>query len=176
MVLLHCFISSFCPLYSSLSFSQAVVKHSPALPSFLSPVSAEDDVAIISSPSLLNYSCDSLFLFPFLFFSSLRSERAAGRWRDEEEEELEEELEEEVESAGQVERVLLELAHQSVCRGLCTAIRPSIHLSICLCCPSMCPSSHLPSSQEKCPTSTSLVVQNLLSSTPFLPLLREKRE
>lgn len=79
------------------------------------------------SSSLLNF----LFLFPFLFFSSLRSERDAGRWRDKEKEELEEELEEEVESAGQVDRVLLELEHQLVCHGLGTSTRQSsAHLSL----------------------------------------------
>lgn len=177
VALLHCFISTFSLFLRALAFPLKLSRYccqiySPALPSVVSPVSAEDyvaigDVFILSSIS----SCYYLFIFPFLFFSSLRSERAAGRWRDEEEE-LKEGLEEVVESAGQVCRVLLEL--ELVCQGHWTSIYPSIHLPVCLCCPSICPSSHLPSSQEKCPTYTSLVIQNLLASTLFVPLFREK--
>lgn len=57
------------------------------------------DIFIFSS-QFFSYSYP--FLFPFLFLSSLRMERAAGRWRVDDEEELEEEIE----SAGQVDRVL----------------------------------------------------------------------
>ena len=110
-----------------------------------------------------------MYFFFLIFFSSLRDDRAAGRWRDEKEEE---ELEEEVESPEQVDRVCLVLEHESFCQGLCASVHPLVHLPACFC----CPSSHFLSSQAKCPKSTSLWVQNLLSSAPFLPLVRETTE
>lgn len=132
--LFHCFIFSFSPLLLR-SFSLYV---SQALEALLSDIKSNSSLyffnqfrvktrslLLIFSSSLLNFS---LIVIPFLFLSSLRMERAAGRWRVDDEEELEEEIE----SAGQVDRVLLELEHQSVCQGLCTSIHPSVHLPVCL--------------------------------------------
>ena len=104
---------------------------------------------------------------PFPFSSSLRIKRAAGSWNDEEEE-LKEELVEEVKSAEQVDRVLQELEQKSCVRVFVhPLVSPSAQLSSHW---SVIPSSRL----EKCPTSTPLLVQNLLFNSFLSSLQREK--
>lgn len=92
-------------------------KYTVQLPSFLARFS-ENDVAFVD---IFIFSSQVFFYnIPFIFFSSLRINRAAGGSRDDEEVEPKEE----VESAGQVDRVHLELKRESVCQGLCASVHP----------------------------------------------------
>lgn len=72
------------------------------------------------------------------------------------------------------QRPLRGLEHESICEGPAVFVGPSIHLPLCFHYPSMCPSSHAFSSQEKYPASTFLEVQTSLLDSSFLDSLQRE--